>query len=44
MGGMIALPPAASQITGKYLCFLVTEATDRQHVNPEFSGGTNSFQ
>ena len=34
MGGMIALPPVASQITGKYLCFLVTKATDRQHVNP----------
>ena len=35
MGGMIALPPVASQIPGKYLCFLVTKATDRQHVNPE---------
>ena len=35
MGGMIALPPAASQIPGQYLCFLVTKATDRQHVNPE---------
>ena len=33
--GMIALPPVASQIPGKYLCFLVTKATDRQHVNPE---------
>ena len=35
MGGMIALPPVASQIPGKYLCFLVTKTTDRQHVNPE---------
>ena len=35
MGGMIALPPVESQIPGKYLCFLVTKATDRQHVNPE---------
>ena len=30
VGGMIALPPVASQIPGKYLCFLVTKATDRQ--------------
>ena len=35
MGGMIALPPVPSQIAGKYLCFLVTKATDRQQVNPE---------
>ena len=35
MGGMIALPPVASQIPGKYLCFLVTKATDRQHVDPK---------
>ena len=35
MGGMIALPPVASQIPGNYLCFLVTKATDKQHVNPE---------
>ena len=35
VGGMIALPPVASQIPGKYLCFLVTKATDWQHVNPE---------
>ena len=35
MGGMIALPPVALQIPGKYLCFLDTKATDRQHVNPE---------
>ena len=34
-GGMIALPPVASQIPGKYLCFLVTKANDKQHVNPE---------
>ena len=35
MGGMIALPPVASQITGKDLCLLVTKAIDREHVNPE---------
>ena len=35
VGGMIALPPVASQIPEKYLCFLVTKATERQHVNPE---------
>ena len=35
VGRMIALPPVASQTPGKYLCFLVTKATDRQHVNPE---------
>ena len=30
------MPPVASQIPGKYLCFLVTKATDRQQpVNPE---------
>ena len=27
-GGVAALPPAASQIPGKYLCFLVTRATE----------------
>ena len=32
---MIALPPVASQIPGKYVYFLVTKATDKQHVNPE---------
>ena len=35
MGGMIALSPVASQIPGNFLCFLVTKATDKQHVNPE---------
>ena len=29
------MPPGASQIPGKYLCFLVTRATERQHVDPE---------
>ena len=32
---MTALPPVASRISGNYLCFLVTKATDRQNVNPE---------
>ena len=35
VGGMIALPPVASQIPGIYLCFVVTKATDEQHVNAE---------
>ena len=34
VGGMIALPPVASEIPGKTLCFLVSKATDKQHVNP----------
>ena len=28
------MPPAASQIPGKYLCFLVTRATEKRHVVP----------
>ena len=32
---MIALPTVASQIPRKYLGFLVTKATEMQHVNPE---------
>ena len=35
IGGVAALPPAASQIPGKHLCFLVTRATEKQHVDPE---------
>ena len=35
VGGMIALQSVASQIPGKYLYFIVTKATDKQHVNPE---------
>ena len=35
MGWMIALLPVALQIPGKYLCFLVTKATDKQDVDPE---------
>ena len=35
VGGMIALPPVASQIPRKQLYFLVSMATDRQHKNPE---------
>ena len=35
VGGMVALPPVASQIPEKYLCFLVTKSTDKQCVNPE---------
>ena len=33
--GEAALPPAASQIPGKYLCILVMRATEKQHVDPE---------
>ena len=35
IGGVAALPPAASQKPGKYFCFLMTEATEKQHVDPE---------
>ena len=35
VGGVAALPPSASQIPGKYQCFLVTRATEKQHVDPE---------
>ena len=35
IGGVAALPLAASKIPGKYLCFLVTRATEKQHVDPE---------
>ena len=35
MGWMIALPPVASQLPGKYLYFLVTKATDKHHMKPE---------
>ena len=33
--GVASLPPAVSQLQGKYLCFLVTRATEKQHVDPE---------
>ena len=32
---MAPFPPASSQIPGKYLCFLATRATEKQHVDPE---------
>ena len=35
IGGVAALPPAASQIPGKYLRFLVTTTTEKRHVDPE---------
>ena len=34
-GGVAALPPAASQIPEKYLCLLVTRATEKRHVDPK---------
>ena len=33
--GKFALPPAVSQNPGKYLCFLVTRTTEKQHVDSE---------
>ena len=30
------MPPAAEQIPGKYLWFLVARATGKQHVDPEY--------
>ena len=35
IGGVAALPPVASQIPGKYLCFFVTKATEKRHLDPE---------
>ena len=35
IGGVAALPAAASQIPEKNLCFLVTRATEKQQVDPE---------
>ena len=35
LGGVAALPPAASRIPGKYLYFLVTRATERQQIHTE---------
>ena len=36
IGGVAALPPAVSQITGKYLCFLVTRGDgESSSVDPE---------
>ena len=35
IGRVAAFPPAALQIPGKYLWFLVTRATEKRHVDPE---------
>ena len=35
IGGVAALIPEASQIPGKYLCFLVKRATEIRHVDPK---------
>ena len=35
IGSVAALLPATSQKSGKYLCFLVTRATEKRHVDPE---------
>ena len=35
IGGVAALPPAASQIPRKYFRFLATRATKKRHVDPE---------
>ena len=33
--GMAALPPSVAQVTGKYLCFLVTRVNNRNTIDPE---------
>ena len=35
LGGMAALPSSVSQVPGKYLCFLVTRANERNTIDPE---------
>ena len=35
IGGVAALPPAASQIPGKYSYFLVTRVVEKWHLDPE---------
>ena len=35
IGDVAAMPPPASQLPGKYLCFLVTRATEKRHVDSE---------
>ena len=35
IGGVAALPPTASQIPVNYICFLVTRASEKRHVDPE---------
>ena len=35
IGGIAPFSPAASQVPGKYLCFLVMRATEEQHVDSE---------
>ena len=35
LGGMAALPPSLAQVPGKYLCFLVTRANERNTIDPE---------
>ena len=35
IGGVAALPPAASRVPRKYFCFLATRATEKRHVDPE---------
>ena len=34
LGGLALLPQTASQIPRNYLCFLVTRATEKRHVDP----------
>ena len=35
LGGMAALPPSVSQVSGKNLCFLVTRISERNVIEPE---------
>ena len=35
LGGMAALPPSVAQVSGKYLCFLVTRVSEKNTIDPE---------
>ena len=35
MVGMAALPPSVSEVSGKYLSFLVTRVNERNTIDPE---------
>ena len=35
LGGKVALPSSVSQVSGEYLCFLVTRVNERNTIDPE---------
>ena len=35
LGGKVALPSSVSQVSGKYLCFLVTRVNEKNTIDPE---------